>query len=110
MAMYPSIKFSKDSTSKTKKEAIRSDSEASYIMSRPRYTREKKSFELVYSNILISDFLILETFFTTYQGQNFTFNDVFSNMEYEVIFNMDDISFKPIGAGRCSTTVSLIEV
>lgn len=111
MATYPSNpRFSIDSSGETINEAIRTQSESAYIMSRKRYTRTKESFELVYTNILIADYLILKNFFTTYQGQNFTYVNVVDGLEYTVIFNMDKMPFKPIGAGRCSTTVSLIEV
>lgn len=111
MAVYPSNpKISIDSSGETIKESVRSQSEAAYIMSRPKYTRKKESFELVYNNILVTDYLVLKNFFITYCGQNFTYVNVVDGLEYTVIFNMDKIPFKLIGAGRCSTAVSLIEV
>lgn len=111
MPTYPSSpKFSIDTSGDTNKVAVRSESEAAYTMTRPKYTRKKESFELVYTNILMSDYLILKSFFTAYQGLSFTYQDIISGLSYEVIFNMDKISYKLVGAGRCSTTVSLIEV
>lgn len=111
MAAYPQHpKWSVDSTADTIKEAIRNESEGGYTATRTRYTRHKKSFELIYTAILIADFLNLEAFFIAYQGLVFTFYDAFSDKNYEVVFNMDKITYKLIGAGRCSTSVSLLEV
>jgi len=111
MAIYPSSpKISIDSSSKTIKESVRSQSEAAYTMSRPKYTRKRESFELVYTNILVTDYHILKNFFITYQGQNFTYVNIVDGLEYTVTFNMDELSLKLVGAGRCSTSVSLLEV
>lgn len=111
MLKYPtSPKISKDSSGETIKEAIRTESEAGYTMSRPRYTRTKESFNLVYQSILISDYLILKNFFKNNQGKSFLYENPIDGIEYEVIFNMDKLPYNLIGAGRCSTSVSLLEV
>lgn len=111
MVTYPaSPRISIESSGETIREATRSESDAAYIMARPKYTRKRESFNLVYTNILVTDYLILKTFFTTYQGQSFTYINILDGLEYEVIFNMDKIPFKLSGAGRCSTSVALIEV
>lgn len=111
MVTYPaSPRISIESSGETIREASRSESDAAYIMTRPKYTRKRESFNLVYTNILVTDYLILKNFFTTYQGQSFTYTSVVDGLDYEVVFNMDKIPFKLSGAGRCSTSVALIEV
>lgn len=112
MAIYPSTpRFIFDGEITTKKEALRSESEAGYTMSRPRYTKAKKSFTLNYSAIKNEDYAILEAFFEANQGLNFTFtHPIDLTKSYTVIFAMDELKAKPVSAGRCSTTVELREV
>jgi len=109
---YPSIpRFIFDGEITTKKGALRSESEGGYTMSRPRFTKSKKSFTLNYSAIKNEDYAILEEFFVTNQGSNFTFtHPIDPRKSYTVIFAMDELIAKPVSAGRCSTTVNLIEV
>ena len=111
-AVYPGTpRFIFDGEITTKKGALRSESEGGYTMSRPRSTKSKKSFTLNYSAIKNEDYAILEEFFVTNQGSNFTFtHPIDLNKSYTVIFNMDELKAKPVSAGRCSTTVELKEV
>lgn len=110
MAVYPTTpKPLLDSEFETKKEAIRTESESAYIMSRPRYTRSKEIFTLNYRGLTQEQFQSLRAFFLENQGQNFTFLSPFDGITYTVSFNMDSI--KPTRAGlKLNTTVSLIEV
>lgn len=110
MAVYPTTpKPLLDSEFETKKEAIRTESESAYIMSRPRNTRSKELFTLNYRGLTQEQYQILKAFFLENQGQNFTFLSPFDGINYNSTFNMDSI--KPTRAGvKINTTVMLIEV
>ena len=112
MTTYPSTpRFIFDGEIITKKGALRSESEAGYTMSRPRFTKSKKSFTLNYTAIKNEDYATLEAFFEANQGSNFSFSHpIDPSKSYTVTFAIDELKAKPVSAGRCSTVVELIEV
>ena len=74
MAVYPSTPVPRFSSKRGKQRgAIRTESEASYGMTRSRSTKSRPFFTLNYENITNEEYLILESFFETYQGQTFNF-------------------------------------
>jgi hypothetical protein len=110
MAVYPvTPKPFMDSVFETRKEAIQTESEAAYIMSRPRCTRSKELFTLNYRGLTLEQFQSLRTFFLENQGKNFTFLSPFDGIIYSTTFNMDSIKPTRVGV-KINTTVTLIEV
>lgn len=111
MAVYPaSPAFRHESTPTYKKGAIRTESEASYGMTRSRFTKNRAHFNLEYV-ITKEQFKILKDFFLSHQGEIFDFVHPDEPLKtYKVMFAMDEIQAPGISKNACKTTVQLIEV
>jgi hypothetical protein len=95
---------------------IRSESEAGYVITRPRYTRTRKRWSLKWAMMSASDYTSLETFFneTTIGGANsFTWDHPITGTIYTVRFAEDELSFNlstPGVSGFYEGSVTLLEV
>lgn len=107
----PSLIFSESSIKDTIKG---NQSEAGYITTRPRYTRNKKSFKIYYNNVKNEVFNTLLTFFEDSAiGGAVSFN--FSHPITEVVYNVrfdEDIFTREINTNKeyCSFSFKLIQV
>ena len=112
MAVYPTNPIPRFQSKRGKQRgAIRTESEASYGMTRNRFTKSRPFFSLNYENITNEQYSILESFFETYQGQIFDF--VYPKeptKTYRVMFNMDKIEATDTNPNRCTTSVELVGV
>lgn len=112
MAVYPSTPVARFQSKRGKQRgAIRTESEASYGMTRSRFTKSRAFFTLNYDNITNAEYSILESFFETYQGQTFDF--VYPKeptITHKVMFNMDKIEATDTNPDRCTTSVELVGI
>lgn len=111
MAVYPSSPVPRYGTTRGKRrEAIRTESEAAYGRTRPRFTRSRDTFTLEYNGITSAEFDTLLSFFEANQGTVFDFyypNDV---KLYKVMFAMDELIKKEVTYNIVDTTVQLVTI
>jgi len=113
MAVYPNAPLPEvGSTESHRLEAIRTETEAGYGMTRKKFTKRRVIFTLKYSNITIDECNILKDFFLANQGSVFTYqHDTLSSSEsYQVMFAMDEFPITLDSGHLRSTSVSLISV
>jgi len=90
---------------------VRAPMEAGYQMSRPRYTKARKRFELEWANLSDADYRTLDYFFsTTSPGDSFLFVEPSGVTQYTVIFENDELDFISTNKGYWRGSVNLVEV
>ena len=100
MADWPSIRKSdwllfKE---KQKKRQIRTPFEAGYVHSRAGVTQMKREFSIGWNWLLRTDYVLLVTFFNSYQGSTFNFTHIISSTVYVVGFMDDELpEAEPMG-------------
>jgi len=113
MAVYPSIPLPEvGSTESHRLEAIRTEAEAGYGMTRKKFTKRRVSFVLKYNNITVDECNTIKDFFLANQGSTFTYPHVtISGTEnYTVMFAMDEFPITLESGHLRTTSVSLISV
>ena len=93
----------------TFKKQVRTDFEGGYAQSRAQHTRARRRHQLKWAGMTEAQFTALETFFTTYQGGEFTFvHEVFGSKDCR--FSDDQIEYTFLGAGIVEASVNIEEV
>lgn len=111
MAVYPT---SLPTPSIASEEAMRipikkTEKEGNYIQVRRTATRSRMKFTLQYNLLTYSEYSILETFFSTYQGTSFSWTHPVSAIVYNVVFDMEELKRK-LYSTYCTATVILTEL
>lgn len=96
MADWPDIEDPSGLRESPQKGQIKSDFEAGYVQSRPKFTRTRKRFELSWDAMSNSDKETLETFFDDNLGDTFTWDNPISTASdpsHTVRFVNDSLEF-----------------
>ena len=91
---------------------IRNSSESGYVLTRPRFTRSRRSFDVVYNGMSSGDFITLEDFYVNSCGNG----SAMFNWTHPETLEVLTVRFKePISSSlpipnRCSVQMKLEEV
>jgi hypothetical protein len=88
------------------KAQVRTPFEGGYVQSRPKYTRSRKKYELVWHLMTDDDFDTLEQFFLENQGGSFTFPFL---GEGDFRFSNDEIEYEWEESGMHRTVNVFVE-
>ena len=113
MVVFPSTPAPDIGASRTHRlEALRTETEAGYGMTRKKFTKQRIVFNLSYSNITVAEAEGLLTFFLTYQGTTFTYYHVTAttSTQHTVMFANDELKITENSGGLKSTEIALITI
>lgn len=113
MEVFPSTPIPDVGASRSHRlEALRTETEAGYGMTRRKFTKQRISFSLSYTNITSTDADTLLNFFLINQGTIFSYNHVTATAttNHICMFGMDDMKITENSGGLKSTEVVLITV
>lgn len=86
---------------------IKNSFEANYMQVRRTTTRQRKVFELVYDNITLAEFAILEVHFDVNVGTIFTFTHPVEQIAYQVTYAQGELEKTYVSFGIVSTKITL---
>ena len=109
MYTFPDIKPTKAVFSLVKP-AYRSEFEAGYVQTRPKYTRPRYRIQLIFDILTETEKQQIEDFFKENQGSSFIWHDGETNTDYTVIFADDNLDFKHDYPKYYSVTINLEEM
>ena len=110
--MWPDIQLPLNITETTLNPAIASEMEDGIVVTRPRYTRIRRRWELNWQNMREADYKTLRSFYEAQKGGSLSFawiNPVGNNTVSTVRFS-GDLTGKAAPMGVYSVTVTLEEV
>ena len=111
MAVFPTTPLPRVNSTRAKRlPSIRTESEGGYGRTRKQFNKMRPMYKLNFDNISTAEYLTIEAFFLANQGTIFTYTHPIEGVEYDVMFNQDEISATDIDFERCSTSIELIGV
>jgi len=109
MATWPAIMTPSTITERLQKNQIKTDFSAGYVLSRPKWTRSRKTFELSWPTMIDADKQTLQTFFNDNLGDTFTWTHPLTAAVYTVRFGDDELSFEYVPVDLWQIRVALEE-
>lgn len=109
MAIFPNIEPQsfKETTSKN---VFKSTFDTGYTQTRPKYTRQLKSFNFKYVALTLSQKTELENFIMNNQGLSFTYTHPITLDIYNVYNDSESIEFTFVNPSYYATEITLKEV
>lgn len=108
MVVWPSIANPNEVEEIPAKPIRQETSSAGYTMSFARATTTKKTFNLSWLRMSVSDKENLDAFFGVYAGQSFTWINPLDSASYTMMFGQEEIRFKH-RTGKYTASVTLKE-
>jgi len=87
--MWPDIQLPSGIEETTPDVAIRSEFDDGSVLTRPRYSRMRRTWSLTWANLIGADYRTLRTFYEVQKGGSlsFTWNNPLENQNFIVRFN-----------------------
>lgn len=111
--MWPNIQLPLTISETTIDPAISSEMEDGIVVTRPRYTRIRRRWELSWQNMIAADYQTLRAFYNTQKGGSLSFlwgNPVGTDISPVTVRFTGDLTGKAAPMGVYSVTLTLEEV
>ena len=105
---WPNIREASTIRETSHREVFKSN--VGYIMTRPKWTRTTRKFNLKWKNMTTADKATLQTFFDDNVGSSFDWTYSLTSTTYTVIFGSDSLVFSSVAPGFWSISLKLEEV